>query len=527
MSYKSYRPYKGLRQISEKAQNPGNFTWVLSITTWKKIHEAGKSAWVAKKDQEPVNGENKMSSFRINTNVLAMNALRNLGSASNAYGQSVQRLSTGLRINSGADDPAGLQISEGFRSTIAGMTQAIRNNSDATNYAKTAEGALSEVNTLLTDARALALANANDATLTVDQKQANQNQLNSIMSSIDRISQTTAFGSKKLLDGSAGVTAVLTDTSRVNNLVLGGTLGAASVTAGGAISVNVTTAAVQASLQGNTSTAGTAITTAGTFAINGVTFNVNKQMTYGQVQDLVNSRTADTGVQAFFSGGKLTFQSTKYGTVGNNIQVVDQAGTVGMGTNNLAGGVNAAATVTVGSNSGTFTAIAGQDGLSLKDADGNQIKLTAAGGTATGTNTVGQATVSLAQFQIGGEAGQTATLALANTAASSLGLNASSMDIMNSGNLATAIQSLDTAITTVSRMRGDIGNFQRNVIDSNVRALNIAKENLTSSESSIRDVDMAEEMSTLTKYQILQQAGMSVLAQANQAPQSILSLLKG
>lgn len=460
-----------------------------------------------------------------------MNSLRHLGESNNQFSRSIERLSTGLRINSGADDPAGLQISEGFRSKIAGLTQAIRNNADATNYAKTAEGALSEANTLLRDARALALANANDATLTVDQKQANQNQLNSILGSLDRIATTTTYGNKKLLDGSAGIKAVVTDSTRVSSLVLSGTLNGASLSSGGAVSVNVTTAAVQAAYTGkNITSLATAVTPGGSFAINGVAFQVNGSMTYSQLIDAVNARSGETGVMAIYNSAttNITFKSTKYGTVGNNFELVDQSGIVSSAGNHaLVGGVNAIATVTVGSTTSTnFTGISGEDGLSLKDADGNRLSLTVAGGTSVASNMIGQAQASLATFQVGGEAGQTASLSLSDMSSNALGLNAAAMDIMNSGNLATAISKIDTAITSISRLRGDIGNFMRNTIDSNVRALSIAKENLTDSESSIRDVDMAAEMASFTKYQILQQAGMSVLGQANQAPQGVLSLLR-
>src|SRR5688572_16689637 len=144
-------------------------------------------------------------SFRVNTDVAATNALRNVGATNSEFSKSIARLSTGLRINSAADDPAGLVISESFRAQIAGIDQAIRNSQDAVNYAKTAEGALDEVNRLLRDARTLAVAAGNAASMSEEQIQANQSQLNSIVQSITRIAGQTSYGTKKLLDGSAGV----------------------------------------------------------------------------------------------------------------------------------------------------------------------------------------------------------------------------------------------------------------------------------------------------------------------------------
>ena len=136
-------------------------------------------------------------------------------------------------------------------------------------------------------------------------------------------------------------------------------------------------------------------------------------------------------------------------------------------------------------------------------------------------------------FQIGGNANQTAQLSLGNFAASQLGasvvsgVNMSNVDITSATGATTALQVIDSAISDVTRSRGSIGSFQRNVLESNVRALGVARENLAASESNIRDTDIAAEMANFTKYQILQQAGMSVLAQANSAPQSVLALLRG
>ena len=133
-------------------------------------------------------------SFRINTNIQAMNSLRNLQGTGAEAANSMMRLSTGLRINGAGDDPAGLIVSESLRAQISGIDQAMKNNQDAMNYSKTAEGALDEVNRLLRDARSLAISSGNQATLTDQQKQANQQQLNSIVSSISRISSTTQYG---------------------------------------------------------------------------------------------------------------------------------------------------------------------------------------------------------------------------------------------------------------------------------------------------------------------------------------------
>jgi len=473
-------------------------------------------------------------SLRVNTNVASMNALRNLGATNLEFGKSINRLSTGLRINSAADDPAGLITSENFRTQIAGLGQAVRNSQDAINFAKTAEGALDEVSRLLRDARSLAVASSNTATLSASQLQANQNQLNSIVSSISRIANQTQFGTKKLLDGSSGVVGNVTNGTNIASVSFGGALGTGAVVGDSSLDINVTTAATQATTTGTaTYAASTSTVSAGSFSINGVTFNTQATTTISQVVDQINQAAGQTGVNASLDGSNSVVLTTAAYGANSQIDLTDANGIVlsAAGTA-TASGTNAVATVTAAtagagatSLSDTFTGGAnGSDGLTLSDANGNVVKLTVAG-NATGTVTgVGQLRVGSAQFQIGANAGQTAALSIGNFSASNLGV--SGLDITSASSAATAMAALDTAIENVTKSRGDIGSFQRNVLESNIRSLGVAKENLSATESTIRDTDIADEMTNYTKLQILQQAGMSVLAQANAAPQSVLSLLR-
>jgi flagellin len=163
-------------------------------------------------------------SLRINTNMSALNALRNVERASDGFGRSIEKLASGLRINRSADDPAGLIRSEDLRAQIAGLEQAIANSQDATNLIKTAEGALDEVHNLLRSMRQLAVASGNTGTNDQTALQANQNQIRSAIDSINRIAAQTQFGTKKLLDGTAGVSAVVTDFTRVGGLFFGGSV---------------------------------------------------------------------------------------------------------------------------------------------------------------------------------------------------------------------------------------------------------------------------------------------------------------
>ncbi len=478
-------------------------------------------------------------SFRINTNVTAMNALKNLGMTANAAAKSTTRLSTGLRINDASDDPAGLIISESFRSQISGTAAAIRNNQDALNYAKVAEGSLDEISRLLRDARTLAVASGNNGTLSSTQLQANQNQFNLIMDSIDRIANTTAFGNKKLLDGSSGVKAVVVDAVDIKSMNISGTIGNQAITADGSVTVDVTTAATKATHSGTNAVAAAslaayqaaAVGTTGSFSINGYTFNVQSTDTWGDVVQMVNEASGTTGVvaEATHDGtnGSIVLRSTGYGA-NSKINLVDATGVIQSAAGAVStAGTNAVASVTVGTlDPVTFTGgQGGADGLVLSDAAGNRITLSETGNAVTTHTGAGQVIAGQATFQVGANAGERTQLAIGSFTQANLGLNG--LDITNVDSVETALNSIDDAIEELNRRRGEIGSFMRNVLESNIRSLGVAKENLSATESSIRDIDVAEEMTNYTKLNILQQSGLSVLAQANQAPQAVLSLLRG
>jgi len=464
-----------------------------------------------------------------------MSTLRNLNQTSNMQAMSQQRLSTGMRINTAADDPAGLIASEGYRAQITGMSTALKNNQDAINFAKTAEGALGEVNKLLNDARGLAVASANTATLSSSQVQANQDQLNSIVASITRISSNTTFGTKKLLDGTSGINTQVTNATRIASISLGNSVGGVSLTLNATITINSSTSATRALYTSATLTGGNTLA-AGSFSLNGTTFTVaNGQDAQGLVGQ-INNASENTGVTAVLNAAnRIEFRSTKFGT-NSSINFTDAQGVISTAASTTASvaGTNATADISVGGAANVlFTGgLNGKDGLTLLDSTGNSIQLTEAGNATTASGVVGQVQVGSAQFQIGGNAGQTASLSIGNFASTQLGVgvasgaNLSTISLASASASATALSVIDKAIDQVSGARGAIGSFQRNVLESNVRSLGIAKENLQATDSSVRDTDIADEMTTYTKLQVLSQAGLSVLAQANQGPQSVLSLLR-
>lgn len=489
-------------------------------------------------------------SLRINTNMSALNALRNVQNASEGFSRSIEKLASGLRINRSADDPAGLIRSEDLRAQIVGLEQAIANSQDAANLVKTAEGALEEVHNLLRSMRQLAVAAGNTGTNDLTALQANQNQIRSAIDSINRIAEQTQFGTKKLLDGTAGVSAAVIDPTRIGGVFFGGSVNGQVGTSAamdyavgtGLVTVNVTTVATRTTATGTALAAGTTlssvITTAGTLVINGVNVSTDGTETLGRILDKINSLSSVTGVVAEYdqTTSQVSLRAVEYGS-NFRVDVSDTQNVLGLSGATITQGVDAVATVTVKNSANNdvtvqFTGgIGGTSGLRLTDAKGNVILLKE-NGNVTGASAVARTTAGDVTFQIGANAGQTAQISINNMRASQLGTGVvagkslADIDVTKAGGAEEALRIIDAAIQQVSKLRGDLGAFQKNVLESNMRSLAVAKENLTATESAIRDVNFAEEISRFTKFQILQQAGMSVLGQANFAPQAVLQLIR-
>jgi flagellin len=482
-------------------------------------------------------------SLRINSNIPAMSALRNLENTDLEMSQSIRRLGSGLRINSAADDPAGLIISEGMRSQLKGINQAIRNSQDAINMAKTAEGALDEIQRLLREIRGLAVHSANSAVVDAAALQANQTQIQSTLASIDRIAQQTQFGTKKLLDGTAGVLANVTAPSGVSSINIGGTFGGQSVQ-GGPITIAQVTAGTRAAVSlGQTfASAAAVVTTPGSFVINGYSFSSNGTETVQSLVAKINEMSSTTGVTAQISGAgpvQVVLTQNTYGAQ-HKIDFFDPSNILHTAGSATSVGVNAVYNVSVQTDSGVQTVPftggrgPGESGLRLSDNSGNTLVMTENGNsTITAATQVGVLTAGSVRFQIGGNSDQSVQFAMPVVFANRLGINVvpgrtlADLDVTTLAGSQDAMKIIDAAVTQLAELRGKLGAFQKNFLESTVRSLNIAQENLTASESTIRDADMAQEITQFTRLQILQQSGMSVLAQANQSPQSVLQLLRG
>lgn len=473
-------------------------------------------------------------SLRINLNTAALTAHRQLGETDSALGKTIERLSSGFKINSAADDPAGLVISEKLRAQVGGLGQAIKNAGDAVNMVKTAEAALNEVSRLLRSMRDMALHAANSGVTDEASLAADQAQINNAINTINKIADETMFGQKKLLDGSAGIKA---------NIV-GGSVAVANLASSGLsqatdVYINVTTAATHGALTTNKAYAHTTDTMGvdGSLTINGVKIDYTSRTTAAGLTSIINNVSSQTGVTASFTAGAdIELTARGYGSVSGRIQVSDSNSILLSGiTSAVAVGTDAVATVTTDSGGTlnlTDTTWSG-DGLTLKDSLGNTIILTEVAGTAV-ANLGRQLETEIGTmiFQVGAYAGQIRELNLNAVTGSTLGTDIlpgqslATIDVRTPEGAQNAIKILDAAIKDVSTMRADLGAIQKNVFESSITSLTVAKENIAASESTIRDTDMAAEVINLTRNQILQQSGVAMLAQANMTPQTLLQLLQ-
>ena len=482
-------------------------------------------------------------SLRINSNLAAMNALLNISNTQDGISTSIERLSSGLRINSAADDPAGLIVSEDLRSRIQGISQAVSNSQDAINLSKTAEGALNEIQTLIGNMRSLSVAAANSAVVDAATLQADQTQIRSTIDSINRIASTTQFGNKFLLNGSAGISANVTDPTDVSGLYMGGTIGGANL-ANGPITMTQSAAATQASITlGNTFATTTATVPAGTFVINGQSFTTDGTESLATVVQKINAQGGNTGVSAQIvaSGSNFAIQLNQ-NTYGSQfgINFVDGSKIINNATTANATGTDAAYSVDVTTDQGVKTALftggqgQGTSGLKLTDSSGNSIQISQIGNTNLGSTptAVGVNQVGSVRFQIGAQADQAVQYSLPSMFANMLGIGVvpgktlADIDLTTTQGAQDAMKIIDAAVTQVAEERGQLGSFQKNFLESNVRSLNVANENLSATQSQVRDTDFATETANYSRLQILQQSGMSVLAQANKQPQSVLALLQ-
>lgn len=484
---------------------------------------------------------------RINTNVASIIAQNNLRQSHNDLATSLQRLSTGLAINRGADNPAGLIVSERLRGEIAGVTQAIDNAERAQNVIATTEAALQEISTLLTSIQGLAIEAANTGAFSDDEIAANQLQIDSAIESITRISNTTSFAGLKLLNGSLDYLISGVNSTDIRDVKIFGANFGTNTTIPVTVEVLNSAEIAQLFISGNTATAPGALLSSVTFEVQG-TKGVEVLSFVGgtklsAVVFAVNSTTDATGVSASLvnatdqtSGMVLTsntfgtdaFVSVRKIANGDFFQTFDQKN--GNATNRDSGEDVVAL---VNGN------LALGDGLKLSMRSSTlnvQLLLTATAGTTLTTHNF-TVTGGGAVYQIGPSVNtsQQVGFGIQSVAASRLG--SETIGFLNSivsggdnsliaGGAAQTEKIIASATDQVSILRGRLGAFERNTLQTSIRSQQIALENLTSSESQIRDTDFAAETAALTRAQILVSAGTSTLKLANSTAQNVLALLQ-
>lgn len=400
----------------------------------------------------------------INTNVVSINAQRNLGLSGSTLGTAMQRLSSGLRVNSAKDDAAGLAIAERMTTQTRGLTVAARNANDGISLAQTAEGALGKVGDMLQRMRDLSV-QASNATNSKSDREALQAELSQLRDEVDRVAKTTTFNGAKLLDGSFSGGVFQVGANSGDNITVGALANTKVADLGNTTYGKLDSTTAVAAIETARTTATTGMTVADTnVVITGaggagtaqtVTIkadaNMSKEEALGKVVEAINSKTADTGVTAFLNEAKTKIE---------------------------------------------FRATADMD----------------AADPVASLNNV--------RVQLGG-----ADLVAANAVTNAGTKGIDKMDISTQSGAWEALQRIDNAIDTVSASRAKLGAIQTR-FEKSIENIDIQNENITAARGRIVDANFASETANLSRAQILQQAGTAMVAQANQLPQQVLSLLK-
>ena len=504
----------------------------------------------------------------INTNILSLNAQRNLNNSQGALATSFERLSSGLRINSAKDDAAGLAISERFTTQIKGLNQAVRNANDGISLAQTGEGALNEVVNNLQRIRELAVQSAN-ATNSASDRAALDSEVQQRLAEIERVATQTSFNGQKILDGTFGnaqfqvganvgetITVNLSTSSRTNSIgktadYVASTAYDSTLAVGqqgtGVDSTIISSGEVTIALGSNSAT--TVIATgAGDTDAKSKVEAINASGVAGL------TATANTTVEIALGTGDVAVVGTEDGyslTInGAAIYTAYDATSAGAITaDDFVAAINAnssdtgvTATYDAATDRATLTAADGRD-IDITE-DTTQLTDTGFGAASGGTNNtlndaidLTDATAAAASVTFVGSirlvAAESITIggsdpAVIGFAASTLALGAAALDgtkVTTVSDAETTITRVDAALTTISNLRSDFGAIQ-NRFETVITNLQTTSEHLTEARSRIQDADFAAETANLTRAQILQQAGISVLAQANASPQSVLSLLQ-
>ncbi len=459
----------------------------------------------------------------INTNIASLTAQRNLNSSQSSLTTSLQRLSSGLRINSAKDDAAGLAISERFTGQIRGLIQAARNANDGISLAQTAEGSLKEVSNNLQRIRELAVQSAN-ATNSSSDRAALQTEVSQLIAEMDRVALQTTFNGTKLLDGTFSNKTFQVGANAGETINVSSIASARTSDLGAALSASVTGTAVTAALN------------AGDLLVNGVDVGAvagDAKDIAAKINSLSGTNVTATANATNVAGTSMT-AATLTGTITiNGVQTasISTVGTTTTDRTTVVSAINAisAATGVTATNGGSDAA-----GVTLTAVDGRNVVVSFATLTAAATGVTAGTTRSTLTLDSSSSSGISLTGAAETSAgftndqtqaASLTGTAVANIDISSVQGANDALASVDAALETINSSRATLGAVQ-NRLESVVSSLQERSENLSAARSRIKDADFAAETANLTRSQILQQAGVAMLAQANSLPQNVLSLLQ-
>ena len=488
----------------------------------------------------------------INTNISSLTAQRNLGTSQASLNTSIQRLSSGLRINSAKDDAAGLAISERFTSQIRGLNQAVRNANDGISLSQVAEGALAGSGNILQRVRELSVQSAN-ATNSASDRKAIQAEVGQLLSELDRIAGTTEFNGQKLLDGSFG-SATFQVGANANQTISATTGNFRTANYGANLTASTATVATTGA------TAGSAGAASGTIVISGLqtkTINVAASGTAADIASAVNAAADTTGVTAVarnvselkfgatgsfslaLKGDNATATNITFNVTANNTPagladamkaINDSASQTGITAKLNANSDGLVLTNDGGKDINIANAAASAGSITLASQDAGQtlssgtLAFTAATSAGTGVTVASRGTVEYSSDKGYTVAGTTDTMG-ASSAAASTQKAVNTIDVSTVDGATRALKIIDSALAAVNGQRASFGALQSR-FETSIANLNTSSENMSASRSRIQDADFASETANLSRAQILQQAGTAMVAQANQIPQGVLSLLK-
>ena len=489
----------------------------------------------------------------INSNIQSLTAQRNLTTSQNSLSTSIQRLSSGLRINSAKDDAAGLAISERFTSQIRGLNQAARNANDAISLAQTTEGALKSSGDILQRVRELAVQSAN-ASNSAGDRQALQREVGQLVAELDRISQTTEFNGQKVLDGTFGtqqfqvgananqtITATTGNfsTSKYGNYRMGSKAASATDTSGDLTTGSTLRTIASTATVGVSRVAGGAVTING--ALGSASVTVGAAATAKETATLINGKTDITGVKA---SARTEIDLTGLGTASFTLNVTSDNTSTAVAitfstTGNTADGLSSAIAAFNDRSSTTGVTAKLNDagtGITLTNESGSNIKIVS--GAGNGDMSVGGiAALSTASAIVTGQltldSDKTFSVAAANTTDFFLATAASAavlqevgkVDVASADAATRTLALVDSALAAINGQRAKFGALQSR-FETTVANLQISSENQSAARGRIQDADFAAETANLSRAQILQQAGTAMVAQANQLPQGVLALLR-